>query len=1244
CDTTASFFVRQSAPIAGATTQHDVLCNGGNTGSIAMATTGGTAPYTYLWSNGATTESINNLVAGTYTCTITDMNGCTGTVSVTITEPDVLSFTTSQVNVNCNGGSTGSATVTPAGGTSPYSYLWSNGATTATINNLTAGTYTCTITDAHGCDTTASFFVRQSAPIAGATTQHDVLCHGDNTGSIAMATTGGTAPYTYLWSNGATTESINNLVAGTYTCTITDMNGCTGTVSVTITEPDVLGFTTSQVNVNCNGGNTGSATVTATGGTAPYAYLWSNGATTTTISNLAAGTYTCTITDAHGCDTTASFFVRQSAPVAGATTQHDVLCHGGNIGSIAMATTGGTAPYTYLWSNGATTESINNLTAGTYTCTITDMNGCTGTVSVTITEPDVLSFTTSQVNVNCNGSNTGSATVTVAGGTSPYSYLWSNGATTATANNLTAGTYTVTIGDAHGCDTTATFTITEKAAITTTVTHDDVLCNGGNTGSITVAVAGGTAPYTYLWNNGATTATINNLTAGVYTATITDANGCDTAISVTVTEPAVLSFTTSQVNVNCNGGNTGSATVTASGGTSPYSYLWSNSATTATVNSLKAGTYTCTITDAHGCDTTATFTITETAPVTAAVTQQDVLCNGGNTGSITVTTTGGTAPYSYAWSNGATTAAINNLTAGTYTATIKDVNGCDTTISVTITEPVALSFTTSQVNVNCNGGNTGSATVTVAGGTSPYSYLWSNGATTATINNLAAGAYTCTITDAHGCDTTATVTITATSAIIATVTHDNVLCNGGNTGSIAVAATGGTAPYTYLWSNGATTATINNLAAGTYTATITDANGCNTTVSATVTEPAVLTFTTTQTNVVCGDGNTGSASVVASGGTAPYTYLWSNGASTATISNLAAGTYSCTITDANGCKAEATVIIVSGNFEATKTVTDESGNGTVEENELLTYTIRIKNTGVVTINNITITDPVPEGSTFVSSTQGTLNNNVVSFTDVNLAANEERVYQFIVRTDQNLQNVTRIVNTAEVTGSANGTSCTQNPTVTIPVLRDVNLGVVKQTDNKPITVPDRYNYTITITNRGSTARTVTVTDTLPTGITYISNTVSRGVADYDAGSRILTWRLDSLEDEGNAVLTLTVQADVMGTIVNTATVSSPQVDIDETNNRSSVDKEVIPFKIPNVFTPNGNGSNDKFVIKGLELYSENELLVFNRWNANVYQQKNYQNDWDGSGLNEGTYFYILKLKDSNNVWHTYKGNVLILRR
>ncbi|MBL0054306.1 MAG: SprB repeat-containing protein [Bacteroidetes bacterium] len=292
--------------------------------------------------------------------------------------------------------------------------------------------------------------------------------------------------------------------------------------------------------------------------------------------------------------------------------------------------------------------------------------------------------------------------------------------------------------------------------------------------------------------------------------------------------------------MNCFGGNNGSATVTATGGTAPYTYLWSNGKTTAANNNIAAGTYTATVTDAKGCTATCAYTVTQPTQLVATCAGTNVNCFGGNNGSATVTATGGTAPYTYLWSNGKTTAANNNIAAGTYTATVTDAKGCTATCAYTVTQPTQLVATCAGTNVNCFGGNNGSATVTATGGTAPYTYLWSNGKTTAANNNIAAGTYTATVTDAKGCTATCAYTVTQPTQLVATCAGTNVNCFGGNNGSATVTATGGTAPYTYLWSNGKTTAANNNIAAGTYTATVTDAKGCTATCAYTVTQPTQL--------------------------------------------------------------------------------------------------------------------------------------------------------------------------------------------------------------------------------------------------------------------------------------------------------------------------------------------------------------------------------------------------------------------
>ena len=943
CVHTHTFTITQPAVLAVTPSQTNVLCNGGNSGTATATVTGGTSPYTYFWTpSGQTTATATGLSAGSYTVAVLDVNSCATSQTYNITEPAALSSTGTQTNVTCNAGSDGTASVAVAGGTTPYTYSWApTGGTAATASSLAAGNYTVTVTDANLCVHTRTFNITEPTAIVGTPSQTNVSCFGGSDGTATVVASGGSSSFfSYSWApTGGTGSTAMNLTAGNYTVTITNSLLCTGTQTFTITQPtQLVASNGGQTNVLCNGALTGSATVSVTGGTTPYTYSWApTGGTGATASSLAAGTYTATVTDANGCTATQTFNLTQPTDITTTGTSTNVSCFGGNNGTASVTASGGTGSYTYLWApSGGTASTATGLMAGTYTVTVTDANSCTATHTYTITQPTVLATTGTQTGVSCYGGSNGTATVSVTGGVTPYTYSWApSGGTAATATGLATGTYTVTVTDANLCTTTRTFAITQPAQLTTLGTQTNVSCNAGSNGSATVMVTGGVPGYTYSWApSGGTAATASGLSAGNYTVTVTDLNACTITQTYNITEPAQLLTNGTSINVTCFGFGNGTASTAVTGGTAPYSYLWApGGQTSASVSNLTPGTYTVTVTDANACTANQTFNITQPTLLTSTASQVDVLCNGNNTGSATITVTGGTLPYMYSWApTGGTGATESNLTAGSYTATVTDGNGCVTSQTYTITEPTQLALTSSSSNLLCNGDFTGAASVSVSGGVTPYNYSWApTGGNAASATGLAAGAYTVTVTDDNGCTLVQTFNITEPPVLATTASSTNVTCNGFANGTASVTATGGTLPYSYNWMpTGGNAATATNLVPGTYTVTVTDDNGCMSTQTYNITEPATLTATGGQTNVTCNGYGNGTATVFAAGGTTPYSYNWMpTGGSAATATGLTPGTYTATVTDANGCVVTQTYNITQPNalsFTSTTTAVNCNGN------------------------------------------------------------------------------------------------------------------------------------------------------------------------------------------------------------------------------------------------------------------------------------------------------------------------------
>ena len=910
CTTSQNYTITQPIALTASTSSSNVACNGAATGLATVSPTGGTGAYTYVWSpSGGTMASASNLTAGSYSCLVTDANGCAVTRNITITQASALSVATSSTNVACNGAFTGAASNTPSGGTSPYTYAWSNGGNSSFKNTLGAGTYTCTITDANACTSVKVFTITQPAALSATASTSNINCFGNANGSASITVSGGVTGYSYSWSpSGGVGSTASNLTAGSYTCIVTDANGCTLNRNYTISQPSVLSANQLVTAVTCNGGSNGFAGLASSGGTGSLTYVWTpNVSTTNSVSGLTAGNYSCTITDANGCSTTNSMTVTQPSAFSVSTTSTAIPCFGQAVASASVSVSGSTSPYTYSWSNGGTSSTKNGLTAGTYICTITDANSCTTTEVFVITQPSALISSTTSTNVSCNGGSNANASVTVSGGTSTYNYSWTpSGGTTATASGLSAGSYTCNITDANGCTSSQAIVISEPTVLSTTSSGTNAPCNSAATGSASVQASGGTSGYTYVWSpTGGNNAIASGLIAGNYSCLISDANGCTSSESVTITEPSAISVIQGSTNATCNSFTDASASVSVSGGNAPYTYLWTDGSTLDNTSNLGVGIHECTITDANGCIEISSFNIIAPNAITATFSVIEPICFGGE-GEATIAAVGGTGSLTYAWSSGGNSTNENNLYAGTYTVIVTDVNGCTSAEQVTLTEPAQIQSTVSYTTPLCNGG-TGDATITTTGGTGTINYMWMNGNTTSSQSGLTAGNFAVSITDANGCLSLITVTMTQPSAIVLSATTQNALCNGG-VGTATISANGGTGTYSYDWSTGGTTDTEINLAAGTYPMTVTDQNGCDATTLVTITEPSAIGVTSTTSNEMT--GNDGSIDLNVSGGTPGYTFLWDNGATTEDISGLAAGDYTVIVTDGNGCTFS-TIITVS---------------------------------------------------------------------------------------------------------------------------------------------------------------------------------------------------------------------------------------------------------------------------------------------------------------------------------------------
>jgi hypothetical protein len=1106
-------------------------------------------PYSaYAWSNSAITPTTVVTVENNYTVTVTNGQGCTASTSIFADILPIPVVSISGATSFCSGSST---TLSATAGF--VSYIWSNTQSTPSININTSGTYGVTVTNADGCTDEATFSVSQlPVPNPIITGPSSICAGGSATFSVAAGFTG------YIWSNSQVGASITTGTPGNYTVTVTAANGCTGTDDISLVISNSLNINIVAQAYQCNG------TLTLDAGSGFSTYNWSTAGNGSTIVVNAAGNYTVTVTDITGCTGSDTFTAAIPAAPNVAISGPSTICAGSQ--ALLEATTGFNQ---YVWSTTGLNSSIQVSTAGDYTVTVTDNNGCTATSSTTLAISSAPSPTiTGSTNI-CSGN-----TANFALSQTYASYLWSNAASTPTINVGTAGTYTVTVTNVAGCTGTDTQILTVSTSLSPNVTFDPYQCNG----QVTLTASPGYQ--TYSWSTSSNTPTTSITSSGNYTVTVTDLSGCTGIVTTFALVPIQISVAVTGTNTLCNGEST---TLNATTGYS--NYLWSNTGTGAAINitPTTSTNYVVTATDANNCTSTASIIVAVNALPVPAIVGGTTICNGSNT-----TLNVNQSFAQYLWSSSETINSISTNVAGTYTVTVTDANNCTGTATTTLSVATSLAPSIAIQPYTCNG------TLTLSTGIGFNTYLWDNSATTSSIIVSQSGVYTVSVTDLSGCSGTATITATIPTQPVVSITGDASVCAGA---SATLNATAGF--INYAWSNADTSPsiTVSPLTATIYTVTITDANNCTVTASTTIGVNANPSPTLTGATTICNNNN-----VTIGVFTNFSQYQWSNAEITNTISTNLAGIYTVTVTDNVGCKGTASVTLVAGNTivpvlaiapytcNGTLTLTADSGFNTyLWSNSNTTSNTTVNQSGIYTVTvtdtngcsgTATITANVPTLPT-VSITGNTA---VCAGNSVNLAASGGFV-SYDWSNSSNLQNITItpiLSNTYTVTATdQNGCTATNTATVVVNSLPTPTINGSTTICNgaaTSIAVTTPYNsyiwsgsqtsssisvntagiYTVTVTDINTCTGTATITLVNGTNLTPVisanpyqcDNTITLNVG---TGFTTYTWNTAAntntitITQSGNYTVTVSNASGCTGSAVfnaiipiqNTVTITGP---------------------------------------------------------------------------------------------------------
>jgi gliding motility-associated-like protein len=941
CTDTLAFTLNAPQKPAVTTSGRAPTCFGDNDAQVTVTPSGGIPPYSIAFNNGSfgSANTFSGLAAGSYRVQVRDAQQCLLDTNILIRDTTQIIAGYAATLPPCNAFASGRIQLAASNGIAPYQYALNNGAYSAsgTFTGLASGIYTLHIRDARGCVKDTVAVLPDSIRVQVVATIDSVTCFGGSDGRVRLFASGATAPYRFAIGSGTyTTNSIfPGLSSGPAVFHVRDSNNCFLDTTIVVPQPTQLVASRIVTDVTCFGLTNGAVSVAASGGTPSYQYSLNSGPFVGSgiFSGLAAGAYSVRIRDAHNCNLTVTDTVKQPAPLRFALVVRNPSCFNTANGSVFINGSGGNLPYSYSLDGGpyGAFNSFTGIAAGSHTIRLLDAKGCFYDSTITLQSPPRIVMSATVRNSTCLALSNGVVTLGATGGVPGYQFQKNGGGFSANTvyPNLAAGTYIFSARDANGCIVDTTLIVRDSIAIHAATTIVDARCLDSAGGSITLSGSGGVSPYTYVLNTALPTPNnvFPNLYAGSYTIRIQDAIGCLLDTVVTVGQPARLTPLVTLTSPACNGASDGSIALSQTGGTSPYQYALGTGSYSInpTFGGLPAGLYAFHWLDNNGCRADTSITLSQPTPVSyTGLIFQNISCNGGADGSITLSGTGGTPGYTYALNSGpyGTVNTFTNLSAQSYTVHVRDANNCQRDVAVTLTQPVPITFTAVQIQMpTCERYLDGAFQLMGQGGTGPYQYALNNGSFGSgnAFSNLAAGTYTVSVKDANGCSRDTTIQLVGYPAVdITGLTTTLPLCFGQTNGVITLTATGGIQPLTYRMispNEGTGTAGVfNRLATGSYRFRVVDSKGCSADTATTLGQPDVLAITTTsKPNDCVGFDTDGQVRVAVQGGTLPYTYLWmgSDGKSytQSQVSGLANGTYRVVVRDVNDCADSASISI-----------------------------------------------------------------------------------------------------------------------------------------------------------------------------------------------------------------------------------------------------------------------------------------------------------------------------------------------